>query len=93
MIKSLYAAYKSGDISQAKKQFYMEKCKIDFENNIQEIQAMVKNYLDGIQFVLQYYYFGQTSWSWHYEYYYSPLCSEMFSYLVENQTTLRLKNY
>jgi 5'-3' exoribonuclease 1 len=46
---------------------------------------MTRRYLEGLQFVLLYYYQGIPSWSWYYDNYYSPLVSDIYEYLrMEN---------
>ena len=34
--------------------------------------------MEGIQFVLWYYFKGVPSWEWYYKYYYAPLCGDIF---------------
>lgn len=46
--------------------------------------------MEGIQFVLQYYFIGCPSWSWYYPNYYSPLISDLFKYLVHCLKTEKL---
>lgn len=48
MIQKLSEDFKADNHNSAKKRFYQEKCKIDFENNIGEIKDMVHNYLEGL---------------------------------------------
>ncbi|ETO08479.1 5'-3' exonuclease [Reticulomyxa filosa] len=43
------------------------------ENRLQ----LCKDYLQGLQWVLDYFYQGVPSWSWHYPHYYAPLVSDM----------------
>jgi 5'-3' exoribonuclease 1 len=52
------------------------------EEGIKIIFAMTINYTEGIQFVLDYYLKGVPSWSWHYEHFYAPLCSDIHFILV-----------
>ena len=50
---------------------------------IKKVADMAKNYLEGVQFVLEYYYKGVPSWSWYYPHFYSPLCSDIEIYLAK----------
>jgi 5'-3' exoribonuclease 1 len=43
---------------------------------------MCSNYVEGIQFVLYYYYKGVPSWEWYYKFYYAPLCDDIFSMVL-----------
>ena len=40
-------------------------------------RKLVKNYLEGLMWIQQYYYSGVPSWKWFYRYRYSPLASDM----------------
>jgi 5'-3' exoribonuclease 1 len=41
----------------------------------------MQRYVEGLQFVLLYYYRGIPSWSWYYDNYYSPLASDLYLYV------------
>ena len=51
----------------------------------EEIRKLTENYVQGLQWVLYYYYRGVVSWSWFYGYHYSPMisgwCSSRFKSL------------
>ena len=66
------------------KSFYYET-KLKFSSGDKEglmkIAELIKKYIEGIQFVLLYYYEGCPSWSWFYPYYYAPMISDVYEYL------------
>ena len=44
-------------------------------DNEEELRKLTENYVQGLQWVLYYYYQGITSWPWFYQYHYSPMIS------------------
>ena len=47
--------------------------------NEEEMRKLTENYVQGLQWVLYYYYRGVASWPWFYGYHYSPMISGMCS--------------
>ncbi|KAJ9516662.1 hypothetical protein QJQ45_015162, partial [Haematococcus lacustris] len=43
----------------------------------EERRAVVDSYLQGLHWVLEYYYRGVASWNWYYPYYFAPMASDM----------------
>ncbi len=43
--------------------------------NEEEMRRLAENYVQGLQWVLYYYYRGVVSWPWYYGYHYSPMIS------------------
>ena len=50
--------------------------------NEAEMRNLTENYVQGLQWVLYYYYRGVVSWPWFYGYHYSPMISGMHKGLV-----------
>ena len=85
------------DVSKAKEFYYKEKLHIDIttKDGQQEQQKMFRKYLEGLQWVLYYYYRGIKSWKWFYPYHYAPMVSDFVDYqydddlekVFENDTT------
>jgi 5'-3' exoribonuclease 1 len=59
---------------QWKDKYYEGKFEWDRKNEA-EMKKLCENYVQGLQWVLYYYYRGVVSWPWYYAYHYSPLIS------------------
>ena len=57
-----------------KDKYYRRKFEWGLENEI-EMRKLTENYVQGLQWVLFYYYRGVASWPWFYAYHYSPMIS------------------
>jgi 5'-3' exoribonuclease 1 len=66
-----------------KDQYY--KSKFDWgRDNEEELTKLTENYVQGLQWVLYYYYRGVASWPWFYAYHYSPMISDVKKGLKAN---------
>jgi 5'-3' exoribonuclease 1 len=59
-----------------KDKYYDGKFEWDRKNDT-ELTKLCENYVQGLQWVLYYYYRGVVSWPWYYAYHYSPMISGM----------------
>ncbi|TPX08224.1 uncharacterized protein E0L32_001880 [Thyridium curvatum] len=61
-----------------KDKYYAEKFE-DWtpQNKEEELKKLCENYVQGLQWVLYYYYRGIASWPWFYQYHYSPLIGDV----------------
>lgn len=59
-----------------KDNYYKGKFGWGRENDV-ELTKLCENYVQGLQWVLYYYYRGVVSWPWYYRYHYSPMISGM----------------
>ena len=57
-----------------KDKYYQNKFEWGLENEA-EMRKLAENYVQGLQWVLYYYYRGVASWPWFYGYHYSPMIS------------------
>lgn len=61
---------------QWKDAYYQLKFEWDRNNDL-ELVKLCENYVQGLQWVLFYYYRGVASWAWYYQYHYSPMISDV----------------
>lgn len=59
-----------------KDQYYKDKLHFSI-NDEKALTDMCENYVQGLQWVLYYYYRGVASWPWYYKYHYSPKISDV----------------
>lgn len=72
------------EFSQYKRTYYMTKMGVDVVSD-EFLANQARCYVDGVQWVLHYYYHGVQSWSWHYPYHYAPFLSD-----IKNISELKL---
>lgn len=60
-----------------KNDYYEQKFGFNLEENKDKITDICENYLEGLQWVLFYYYRGCPSWSWYFRYHYAPKISDI----------------
>ena len=66
-----------------KDKYYKEKMDWGLENKA-GLREMAENYVQGLQWVLFYYYRGVASWPWFYRFHYAPMISDVKEGLVAN---------
>ncbi|OCK82120.1 5'-3' exoribonuclease 1, partial [Lepidopterella palustris CBS 459.81] len=59
-----------------KNQHYASKFEWGLDNE-EELRKLTENYVQGLQWVLYYYYRGVASWPWFYGYHYAPMISDV----------------
>ncbi|KJX99637.1 5'-3' exoribonuclease 1 like protein [Zymoseptoria brevis] len=59
-----------------KNKYYTSKFDWGLEND-EELRKLTENYVQGLQWVLYYYYRGVASWPWYYQFHYSPMISDV----------------
>lgn len=66
-----------------KNSHYTSKFEWGLENE-EEMTKLAENYVQGLQWVLYYYYRGVASWPWYYGYHYAPMISDVKKGLKAN---------
>ncbi|KAK9710524.1 exonuclease II Exo2 [Basidiobolus ranarum] len=61
---------------QWKSYYYQTKLETEFSDK-PSINEIAKCYIEGIQWLLHYYYHGVLSWSWFYPYHYAPMATDL----------------
>ncbi|XP_075935977.1 5'-3' exoribonuclease 1 isoform X1 [Anarhichas minor] len=64
------------EFRQYKRTYYMSKMEVDVVSD-EFLAKQAKCYVEGIQWILHYYYHGVQSWSWYYPYHYAPFLSDI----------------
>uniref|UniRef100_A0A8C3AV97 5'-3' exoribonuclease 1 n=1 Tax=Cyclopterus lumpus TaxID=8103 RepID=A0A8C3AV97_CYCLU len=64
------------EFRQYKRTYYMTKMGVDVVSD-DFLAKQAKCYVEGIQWILHYYYHGVQSWSWYYPYHYAPFLSDI----------------
>ncbi|XP_048018575.1 5'-3' exoribonuclease 1 isoform X1 [Megalobrama amblycephala] len=72
------------EFRQYKRTYYMTKMDVEVVSD-EFLANQAKCYVEGIQWILHYYYHGVQSWSWYYPYHYAPFLSD-----VRNISSLKL---
>lgn len=72
------------EFRQYKRTYYMTKMGVDVVSE-EFLANQARCYVEGIQWILHYYYHGVQSWSWFYPYHYAPFLSD-----VRNVADLKL---
>ncbi|XP_050991483.1 5'-3' exoribonuclease 1 isoform X1 [Labeo rohita] len=64
------------EFRQYKRTYYMTKMGVEVVSD-EFLADQAKCYVEGIQWILHYYYHGVQSWSWYYPYHYAPFLSDV----------------
>lgn len=72
------------DSAKAKAAYYLQKLKfnVNSETGKAELKKLLTRYLQGLQWVLYYYYTGVKHWRWYYPYHYAPMISDLGTDIV-----------
>ncbi|XP_072297045.1 5'-3' exoribonuclease 1 [Eucyclogobius newberryi] len=72
------------EFRQYKRTYYMTKMCVDVVSD-EFLADQAKGYVEGLQWILHYYYHGVQSWSWYYPHHYAPFLSD-----IKNISELKL---
>ena len=63
---------KTAGLAAWRKRYYSQKLLLEIEDQ----RNVVVKYIEGLHWVLEYYYRGVASWNWYYPYHYAPMASD-----------------
>jgi len=66
-----------GEGNAWKQRYYFEKFGLEQEDLVEFLQNIRRSYVEGLCWVLSYYYQGCPSWTWYYPYHYAPFASDL----------------
>lgn len=66
-----------GEGAAWKQRYYFDKFGLKQEDLVEFLQAIRRSYVEGLCWVLAYYYQGCPSWTWFYPYHYAPFASDL----------------
>lgn len=73
--EALNNIYERG-IDQLKNFYYSTVLGFDMQSTGEKIKEMVLSYLEGLQWVMLYYFQGVSDWQWYYPFHYAPMISD-----------------
>ena len=82
------------NFNEWKSDYYSTKLHFNRQQQPDEVKKIVHKYIEGIQWVIKYYYEGCASWGWFYNYHYAPKISDIvdidsFEFSFEKGTPFR----
>lgn len=66
------------DFEGYKRAYYQKKLGIDNRDDTEQIQQLCREYIKGLQWVIQYYCVGIPSWTWCFPYNYAPFMDDLY---------------
>lgn len=83
-MKEFVKTYKE-DSNEAKRNYYKSKLSFDVGDGSGKVKLhkLLYRYLEGLQWVLYYYYKGAPHWRWYYPYHYAPMISDLGAGIVD----------
>ncbi len=76
---SAVAPLQLGVDEQWRQRYYLEKMHMDMAlpAHHERLESLFSSYIEGLNWVMRYYYQGCCSWSWYFPFHYAPLASDL----------------
>lgn len=75
-------------MTKGRDKYYQTRFGIEDIKTDPKYEAIIKSYIEGLEFYCEYYFIGLPSWSWFYPYHYTPMLTDVYEYLRKHKVNI-----